>query len=47
MVVVYHLRSALGEFSASFGIAYGEDLGSCPCNLGHADTVRLMTPHYA
>ncbi|WP_258181890.1 hypothetical protein [Burkholderia cenocepacia] len=20
---------------------------SCPCNSGHADTVRLMTPHYA
>ncbi|MDR8864383.1 hypothetical protein FEP93_04820 [Burkholderia multivorans] len=22
-------------------------LWSCPCNSGHADTVRLMTPHYA
>ncbi|WP_325086082.1 carboxymuconolactone decarboxylase family protein [Burkholderia contaminans] len=23
------------------------DFWSCPCNSGHADTVRLMTPHYA
>ena len=28
---------------------HGETVGrwSCPCNSGHADTVRLMTPHYA
>ena len=24
-----------------------DDDWSCPCNSGHADTVRLMTPHYA
>lgn len=24
-----------------------EAFWSCPCNSGHTDTVRLMTPHYA
>ncbi|WP_232348339.1 hypothetical protein [Burkholderia pseudomallei] len=30
---------------AQAAIAAG--LWSCPCNSGQADTVRLMTPHYA
>ncbi|MBU9206417.1 hypothetical protein KTD31_34195 [Burkholderia multivorans] len=38
--------ASTGEYEA-VELRDGDPQWSCPCNSGHADTVRLMTPHYA
>ncbi len=40
----------IDDFPVDELVVFAERRGgewSCPCNSGHADTVRLMTPHYA